>query len=246
LYAEETSAHFAASSLFPLPSIIMNKLLHFLLFLPILGSTTPAFCQSIQVKQVRVSESTQLPLSIYLYPSQGVTLSYSRANQTVETVWLNNRRFIGLDSDGCLQGIQPSCTKNEATTLHLTLIDSVKGRKVDRPNRSLMTVVTVDPQGKRYHYLYHLQPSLSAAEGDGTALIEYVTGNSIPSAISATQIARGMEMARLSGRLRDAQLVNRTTQLLELLNRGVPLASAAKQAGVSMDYLRALANFGEK
>jgi hypothetical protein len=221
----------------------MKKFLYPLFCLPfLLATAAPARSQLTEIRQFSATDFTQLPTTVYLYRGQGLTISYAKANQTVETVWLDNPRFVGLDSDGCLQGLQPNCAKNEASTLHLKLIDSMPGAKVNQINKSLMTVVTVDAQGQRHNYLYRLQASLKGADGDGTALIEYVLPMSAkPTTISATTIQAGMQLAYREGRLKDPQLMSRTLTLLNLLNSGVPLETAAKEAGVSMTYVRSLA-----
>jgi hypothetical protein len=219
----------------------MKKLLQSLFCLPLLLIAAPAWSQLTEIKQVSTTTATQLPMTVYLYRGQGLTISFARANQTVETVWLDNPRFVGLDSDGCLQGLQPTCTKNEASALHLKLIDSVPVAKVNQINKSLMTVVTLDAQGQRHNYLYRLQASLQGADSDGTALIEYVPSiSATPTPISAPAITQGMQLAQREGRLKDPQLMSRTITLLNLLNSGVPLENAAKEAGVSMTYIRSL------
>lgn len=213
------------------------------LLLAVVAALAPAgWSQLTQIKQVPTSNQTQLPMTVYLYRGQGVTISFAKANQTVETVWLDNSRFVGLDSDGCLQGLQPNCAKNQASALHLKLIDSMPGAKVNQINKSLMTVITVDAQGQRHNYLYRLQASLSGADSDGIALVEYVlpTKNSLLTTISTKTITQGMQFAIQEGQIKDPQLKSRTLTLLNLLNSGIPVEIAAKKAGVSMNYIRSL------
>jgi hypothetical protein len=210
-----------------------------LLFSPIMVVSA----EPIQIKKFLVVEGTPNPLEFYLYPGQGVTLDYGKAGQTVETIFLDNRRFVALDTDGCLNGLNGgSCAKNEATMLHLRLIDSLPGSGVvDRINKSLLTVVTTDSSDVRRTYLYRIRPSLNTSDGDGTELIEYVNQRTASTdRYTAENILAQLKKGTVEGWLVDPSLIGRVRSFADYLRQGLPVEVAADKAKISMKFVNGL------
>lgn len=211
----------------------------------------PTMAQDSQDTDTKTIQATSLSPpteTILLYPNRGVSIAYYNAGQVVETVWLDNKNRILLSSDGCLKGLNSQCAKNSATVLHLTRASSPLFR--NSSNNSLMTVVALDDQGKRYTYRYEVR-AMSGA-GEAATLINY----SSPSLATKPQIARalanappyvlGLRLRAAAGRaereglLKSPDLKTRTQQFIELVERGTNPAKAALEAGISREFANAL------
>lgn len=212
-----------------------------LVSIPLLFSQRhPCIAQTVQIQQYQVTKDNPAPISIYLTPGQGITLNYDKAKQKVETIWIDNKRFVGLDSDGCLVGLNANCKQNEATALHLKLIESAPSNEIEKVDRSMMTVITVDETGNRHHYIYRIYPERMGGEHESLALIEYVMPSALNSKYSSRQLIDRIEKAKARGFIRSPQLVERVDKLVDLLRRGGNVEQAAGQAGISIEFIEGL------
>ncbi len=218
----------------------MKKILQQLLGIPlILLATNPAIAQFAEIKQIPVGTETLEPLAIYLPPGQGITLNYGKVEQTVETLWLDNKRFVGVDSDGCLSGLNGSCPKNEATMLHLRLIEALPVNAIENSNNSLLTVVTVDRKGARRFYIYKIQPEYGYFSGNNIKLIEYIMPSNTTS-YDAKKIIANIKIAIDRGLIRDLKLIERTNKFVQLLQDGMDVEQAGREAQLSPRFIEGI------
>jgi len=219
----------------------MKKFLLQLLGIPlVLVIANPSFAQFAAIKQIQTTTETRDPLTIYLTPGQGVTINYGKVEQTVETVWLDNKSFVGIDSDGCLSGINESCSKNEATALHLQLIAARPINMIENNNKSLLTVVTVDKQGVRHFFLYNIKPDYNLLAKDNTRLIEYMMASSNIARYDPNKLISNIKIAINRGLIRDAKLIDRVNKLTKLLQGGMAIEQAAKEAELSPRFIEGI------
>jgi hypothetical protein len=209
--------------------------------IPLLFSQShPCIAQTAQIQQYQVTKGTSIPISIYLTAGQGITLNYDKAKQKVETIWIDNKRFVGIDSDGCIVGLNPSCKRNEATALHLRLIESTANNEADKVERSMITVITVDQKGERYYYIYRIYPERTYSNQESLALIEYIMPSAFNSKYSSKQVMDRIERAKNEGIIRNPQLVERVDKLVGLLKKGINVENSSQDAGISIEFIEGL------
>jgi hypothetical protein len=199
-----------------------------------------------------VPSSSPATEEIWLHPNTGVSVSYIGIEQTIETVWLDNKSRILLSTDGCLSGLNARCTRNSANVVHLSRAGSAlfKGRG----ENSMLTVITADSGGKRYTYRYAVKVTNRPANEQTVTLIEYILPRDLasqparqnartvilPPAILGKRLRVAAQRAKNEGRLFDPALIRRTDTFIELVESGVNPQSAAQQAGLSAEYVNAL------
>jgi hypothetical protein len=205
----------------------------------VLLATAPVFAQLSEIKQIQIPAETSDPLTIYLPAGQGVTLAFDKTEETIETIWLDNKRFVGIDSNGCLNGLNGSCAKNEATALHLNLIETRTLNPISKIDRSVLTVVTVNKQGRRHYFIYNIYPTYSSYSNDNTKLIEYVMA-SATTKYDVDKLVRNIKKAIDTGLIRDPEFVNRSRKLIALLNENKPVEEAAQKAGLSPRFIQSM------
>lgn len=118
--------------------------------------------------------------TIELLPGVGTNINFDPVNQTIQTVFLDNQSHISMNTNGCLVSEGKCPEKSPVPTLiHLSLIDDIELPGVIRVNKqaahnSLLTVVTVDAQNKRYTYLFALKLFKINSGRKHIALVEIV------------------------------------------------------------------------
>jgi hypothetical protein len=202
--------------------------------------------QESDTRQIQISSSSPATEAIKIYPNRGVSINYAGAGQAIETIWLDNKSRILLTTDGCLRNLNPKCARNSASIIHLTRLESTPYKK--KSNTSLMTVVTLNGQGKRYTYRYALQALDGKPTGASPTLIEYTVPGVNVNQLTAKRVATasprvlglrlrsGAARAEREGLLTDKELKKRTYQFILLVERGVPPSEAADRAGISRDF----------
>jgi hypothetical protein len=202
--------------------------------------------QESDTRQIQISSLSPATEAIKIYPNRGVSINYAGAGQSIETIWLDNKSRILLTTDGCLRNLNPKCARNSATIIHLTRLESSPYKK--KSNASLMTVITLDGQGKRYTYRYALQAVDGRPSGASATLIDYtvpaVNVNQARTKRVATaspqvlglRLRSGAARAEREGLLTDKELKKRTSQFILLVERGIPPSEAADRAGISRDF----------
>lgn len=212
----------------------MKKILLKLLGLPlILLAISPVSAQTNEIKQIQLEEDTPKPLTIYLPPGQGITLDYRRVGQTIETVWLDNKRYVGISTDGNLLG----AGSDPASALHLNLIESSANNPIEKANRSLVTVITIDREKHRRYFLYSVFPNPTSSDGDSTKLIEYIMPAQTTTKYDVTKLARNIKLMIEQGLIRDLKLIERTNKLISLVGQGTSIEQAAREAQLSMRFV---------
>ena len=118
--------------------------------------------------------------TIELLPGAGTNINFDAVSQTIQTIFLDNQSHISMNTNGCLKS-EGSCSEKSAvpTLIHLSLIDDIELPGVIRVNKqaqhnSLLTVVTVDAQNKKYTYLFTLKPFQKNSGRKHIALVEIV------------------------------------------------------------------------
>lgn len=216
----------------------MKKILLQLLWVPlVLLATVPVSAQTNEIKQIQLEDDTAKPLTVYLAPGQGVTIDYRRIGQTIETLWLDNKRYVGISTDGSLLGSKDGAATDPASALHLNLIESQSNNSIEKSNRSLITVITVDSKKHRRYFLYNVFPNYNTSDGDSTKLIEYIMPVYSTTRFDVNKLARNIKLMISQGLIRDLKLIERTNKLIAFLNEGMSIDQAAQEAQLSMKFV---------
>jgi hypothetical protein len=127
---------------------------------------------------VKYIYSDRNAVKLELHPGLGTNISFDDVSETIETIFLDNKSFISLTTNGCLSAAADKvCPPNSAPSLiHLSPIDSLNLPGVVKTNKSaggksLLTVITRDPRKKRHTYVFNLKIANPAKEFPHVALI---------------------------------------------------------------------------
>ena len=104
------------------------------------------------------------PLRIELHSGLGTNISFDAVQETIETIFLDNKSFISLHTNGCVADLNGrACPANSAPTLvHLSIIDDISLSGVALTNRkarnvSMLTVVTSDRRKQKRNYVFNIR-----------------------------------------------------------------------------------------
>jgi hypothetical protein len=127
---------------------------------------------------VKYIYSDRNAVKLELHPGLGTNISFDDVSETIETIFLDNKSFISLTTNGCLSAAADKvCPPNSAPSLiHLSPIDSLNLPGVVKVNKSargksLLTVITRDARKKRHTYVFNLKIANPAKEFPHVALI---------------------------------------------------------------------------
>jgi hypothetical protein len=146
----------------------MKNLRFYLLLTTIFSSVTlnSQLALSVPTSNTIKYVSTETPLKVNLHNGLGTNISFSDVNQSIETIFLDNKSFVSLNLNGCLsEDNSRSCPPNSAPTLiHLSTIDPLTLPGVTNVNQlagqnSLLTVITTDVKKQKYTYIFNLNVS---------------------------------------------------------------------------------------
>jgi hypothetical protein len=202
--------------------------------------------------------STDLPLKLDLHHGLGTNISFSDVNQTIETIFLDNKSFVSLNLNGCLsEDNSRPCPANSAPTLiHLSTIDPLVLPGVSNVNRSagqnsLLTVVTTDQKKQRFTYVFNLTVAELDERIPHLALVRIypkpedffqATQLTTPQAVNRLKI--GFNIAMMRGDYNANSIIPlRIKRFIEGLNLGDKLESAPAY-GLSLSLVSNLIDLG--
>jgi hypothetical protein len=216
------------------------------------------------VKQVTVANNSgsvgiATPIVILLPPGAGVSISFLNSDRTIEKVWLDNPAFATIDFDGCLPGGGWGDCQNDSTAriAHLRAINTLNFEGMPKSQKSLLTVVARDRNGRSSMYLFEVTKSNNSK----TRVIEVMDAppkrmtpspqlarqqrDLHDSSMLAAAIEVGVKKAESQSLLQPNQpLKARLVKLISLLRMGTTVTVAAKGAGVSMQLIEKLKKMG--
>lgn len=203
--------------------------------------------------------------SIAVTSGSGTNVDFTRTQEVVKKVWLDDPSRIVLDTDSPLcevtnQGgdaavfADNSDCSGGAQVVHLKRIEQVKFPNLPSTPSTLLSVVTENPQGKRALYEFevsygeeHLQSSSRLAifpdpdSSSTTSGFSTVNGQQVDLAV----IEQGLQAA-IAQKLVDTNspLVARVQDFLTLVRNGSEIMSATQQIGISMNLVNKLSELG--
>jgi hypothetical protein len=206
----------------------------------------PVLAQFTQVMQFPLSEDTQV-IAVPLYPGTGVTISFVRTDRRVETMFLDNREYVALDTDGCINGIQSNCPQNEASIVNVRLLERARQFRNPYSELAKLTIVTIDGDRRRHLQVFELSGT-NRRNDRRMGIIEFVPRDRlVPAADSTERIFRqGIQRALARGRLNDPKLTSKLLGIADLLGRGDTFDAAVHTVGVNRQVAQTILQIGRE
>lgn len=118
----------------------------------LLGTVSrPVFAQQPMIQ--RVNTPLDRVMNINIHPGIGTSLNFEQLGETIETMFLENKSFVGLTTNGS--------STVKASLVHLSLIDRLNIPGVvnvnQQTNQSGLTIITRDKSGQRNTYVFNLR-----------------------------------------------------------------------------------------
>lgn len=215
---------------------------------------------------VRMASPLRDVMDIDIYPGIGTNISFEGIGETIDTMFLENRSWIGLTTNGSMAG--NDTVANTATLIHLSPIDPLSLPGVIETNKktvqSLLTVMTKDKSGHRKTYLFNLRYTRRSTKA--VALVDFyrpqaapknpiVNAASMRQEIEASNQERRILVAKLASGLATAigrgELKNYTPRQIDdirktigMVYQGIPLADAVRQNNADMTTISKLILLG--
>jgi hypothetical protein len=126
-------------------------------------SSTSTFRQPIIIRPTSPLNNV---MNINIYPGIGTNINFEQLSETIETVFLENKSFVGFSTNG---------SPTNSSLIHLSLIDKLEIPGVvginNQTKQSSLTIVTKDPAGKRKTYMFNLRQAQSSDRA--VALVDF-------------------------------------------------------------------------
>jgi hypothetical protein len=202
--------------------------------------------------------STETPLKVNLHNGLGTNISFSDVNQSIETIFLDNKSFISLNLNGCLSDDNSrSCPPNSSPTLiHLSTIDPLTLPGVTNVNQlagqnALLTVITTDIKKRKYTYIFNLNISNLDESMPHIALVriqpkpdEFFENTQLTTPQVVNRLKTGFKLATIRGDYAENSIISlRIQRFIEGLNLGDKLESASSY-GLSLSTISNLIELG--
>jgi ribosomal protein L21 len=204
---------------------------------------------------VRVQSPLNEVMDLNIYAGIGTNINFENLGETIETMFLENKSWVGLTTNGSMNA-QDQTVTNTASLIHLSPIDPLSIPGVIQTNKkavqSGLTVITKDKSGKRKTYIFNLQ--YARKSDTAVALVDFISApqapaNPIVSAsmmkeeiesskqerrILVAKLSNGLGVAINNGHLNDysQKQINAIRQMIGSVYQGVPLMDAANQYAV--------------
>jgi hypothetical protein len=124
---------------------------------------------------VRVNSPLNEVMDINIYAGIGTNINFENLGETIETMFLENKSWVGLTTNGSMDN-QDRTVTNTASLIHLSPIDPLSIPGVIQTNKktiqSGLTVITKDKAGKRKTYIFNLRYARNSDAA--VALVDFI------------------------------------------------------------------------
>jgi hypothetical protein len=132
---------------------------------------------AVQPTIQRVQSPLDRVMTLKIHPGVGANINFEGVGETIETIILENKSFVGLTTNGTLASQEKDkSTPSTASLVHLSLIDKLDIPGVSGINKqtaqSSLTIVTKTRSGSRVTYVFDLR---RASKKDvAVALVDFI------------------------------------------------------------------------
>jgi hypothetical protein len=125
----------------------------------------------------RVPSPLNRVMTLKIHPGVGANINFEGVGETIETIILENKSFVGLTTNGTLASQdKDKVTASTASLVHLSLIDKLDIPGVSGINRqtaqSSLTIVTLTRSGNRVTYMFDLRRATK--KETAVALVDFI------------------------------------------------------------------------
>lgn len=206
------------------------------------------------IKQTQASGEAATLQTINVWNGHGVSISFYEVGETIKRVWLDDPSQILVDTDGCLEGIDQNCRNSSAGLIHLRRIEKVKIPGLPQAPNTLLTIITQTPNGERKVYSFRVatnsgKPEYSQVVIKNDVAVEEKKIPQFQPLVNTFKTTRNLKNG-IAVAIRNKwinphdQLHQRLSQLINYVQLGDQLSTAAEKASVSMQLVNKLISLG--
>jgi len=183
---------------------------------------------------------------VHLWSGYGTNLSFLPTNEHIVQVWIDDPARVALDFDEplCPTVAASDCVSGNPSVIHLRRIQGLDFRHLPSASGTLLTVITKATNGDRHLYEFRIE------FGDGEPNYHTVAiqpSSPIHSLLGPGDVRRGLAIAASRDLIHPEQdLWQRLQTFLDLTQQGLEILVAAEQAGVSLELITQLAEWGAR
>ncbi|MBD2450504.1 hypothetical protein H6G76_25795 [Nostoc sp. FACHB-152] len=208
------------------------------------------------IRQSQASGQTAKLQTINVWNGHGVVVSFYEVGETIQRVWLDDPSQILVDTDGCLEGINPNCQNSGAGLIHLRRIKKVNIPGLPQTPSTLLTVITQTNTGERKAYSFRVIASNGTPKYSQVVISNDVAVDSkktphpqlqplLTTIKTVNSLRNGMAVAiRKKWLTSNDDLHQRLQKLITYLQQGDDLNAAADKAVVSTQLVNKLITLG--
>lgn len=206
------------------------------------------------IKQTQASGEAATLQTINVWNGHGVSISFYEVGETIKRVWLDDPSQILVDTDGCLEGIDQNCQNSSAGLIHLRRIEKVKIPGLPQAANTLLTIITQTSNGERKVYSFRVatnsgKPEYSQVVIKNDVAVEEKKIPQFQPLVNTFKTTRNLKNG-IAVAIRNKwinphdQLHQRLSQLINYVQLGDQLSTAAEKASVSMQLVNKLISLG--
>ncbi|MBD2473343.1 hypothetical protein [Nostoc sp. FACHB-145] len=209
------------------------------------------------IRQSQASGESAVLQTINVWNGHGVAISFYEVGERIQRVWLDDPSQILLDTDGCLEKLDPNCQNPGAGLIYLRRIKKVNIPGLPQASTTLMTVVTQSSTGERKAYSFRLATANGTPKYSQVVISDDVAVEPkkaprpqlqplVTTIKTVNSLKNGMSIAIRNKWLNpDDELHKRLQKLITYLQLGDDLNTAAEKAVVSMELVNKLTRLGQ-
>lgn len=201
----------------------------------------------------------QSAIVIDLHPGLGTNISFEETDQKIETIFINNKSFFVLSTNGCLD---KNCPPHTAPTIvNVAAIDrtDIPGSTAinqEAGRQGLLTIVTTDGR-KRTTQIFAIRAVSKASNRNQVSLIQFSSKPNPPAVVSTflqpdlkadrqptvNNLVKGLKIA-LKNREIDREQLARSQKFIMALHLGDAKFSDAPKYGLDLTLVARLVSLG--
>ncbi|YAF99388.1 MAG: hypothetical protein AB3A66_30035 (plasmid) [Nodularia sp. CChRGM 3473] len=223
-------------------------------FTPLIANASTPIVRSF--KQSQVSGETATFQTINVWNGHGVSISFYEVGETIKRVWLDDPSQILVDTDGCLEGIDQNCQNPGAGLIHLRKIKRVNIPGLPQASSTLLTIITQSSSGERKAYSFRVATSNGTPKYSQVVITNDVVvqqEKTIPqlqplvTTLKTTRNLKNGIAVAIRNKLLNPQdnLHQRLEKLINYLQQGDEITTAASKAVVSMELVNKIMEIGQ-
>lgn len=215
--------------------------------LSIFSWTSAVQAQAVRNISVSQARGEGQIVAVDLYRGYGVTLNFRPTKETIRRAWLDNPSQVTLDFDDSRCAVSREAQECAATVIHLRRINPLNFPGLPSAGTTALTVLTdsgiykfqlsFPGSGTPSYYTLAIQPDRAPQRS---------VGISSPGQPGILLVEQGLRIAQSRNLITERDpLWDRVQTFLRLVREGVPVAEAARRAGVSQSLIVRLAEMGQ-